>query len=163
MTTAHGGAVKVVVVGQPGLFRQGFFALHHFSCNTQNQSALLPFIATEISEKLSYSKQKTEPQLKICKLKNSFRDHEAPWPVTRWDDASPLCLNVLVVQSLTTYYGLTIDFVKVDLAYFVNDVFVIESDKSESPMAVGDFIVSKHRLLDPTELFKVRFDVLQAG
>ena len=61
------------------------------------------------------------------------------------------------------YYGLTIDFVKVDLAYFVNDVFVIESDKSESPMAVGDFIVSKHRLLDPTELFKVRFDVLQAG
>ena len=61
------------------------------------------------------------------------------------------------------YYGLTIDFVKVDLAYFVNDVFVIESDKSESPMAVGDFIVSKHSLLDPTKLFKVRFDVLQAG
>ena len=60
-------------------------------------------------------------------------------------------------------YDLTIYFVKVDLAYLVHHVLVVKSDESESPVSVGDLVVSQHGLLDLAELLKIGLDVLKAG
>ena len=45
-------------------------------------------------------------------------------------------------------YHFIVDFVKVDLADFVHNVFTFKSDKSEASVTIGLFIEHEHGILD---------------
>lgn len=50
-----------------------------------------------------------------------------------------------------------------NLADFINDILVIKSNKAETSVAVCNFVVGQHGILDMTELLEVGTDVFQAG